>query len=180
MSRPAPLPWIALVGMMGAGKSTVGQALAHRLGFSFVDLDLEIEGLAGCSIPKIFEEQGALAFRELESQALGQVLAQQEPGVLATGGGVLTYEKSAQQLEQGAFTVYLDVDLQELVRRLSSPLARAARPLLPERQDALALRLETLFLERRVRYQASDLVVDADASVADVVERIFVGLVEAS
>lgn len=180
MNFPASLPWIALVGMMGAGKSTVGRALARRFGLSFVDLDREIEVLAKRSIPEIFQEQGPRAFRALEYQALAQVLDRPRPGVLATGGGVLTHEASAKRLKARAYTVYLEVELSQLVRRLSSSRARAARPLLPKRQDALSQRLESLFLERRSRYQASDLTVDASASVAEVVERIASSLVNPS
>lgn len=172
MGTPAPSPWIALVGMMGAGKSTVGQALAHRLGLSFVDLDHRIEVRAGMSIPAIFEAHGPTVFREQEHAALGEVLAQTPPGVVATGGGVLTYEKSAKALAQGAYTVYLEVQLPELLRRLSSPKARAARPLLPECQDALGERLQVLFQARASSYQASDLTVDAQADVSVVVQRI--------
>lgn len=172
MNASAPLPWIALVGMMGAGKSTVGQALATRLGLAFVDLDQRIESLGAQSIPEIFEVHGASGFRTKEHEALAQVLAERPAGVLATGGGVLTYDKSAKALSQGAHTVYLEVALPELVRRLSHPAARAARPLLPERQDALEQRLRALFQERSSSYQASDLTVDAQASVAVVVERI--------
>lgn len=180
MSDRASLPWIALVGMMGAGKSTVGQALARRLGLSFVDLDIEIEQVAGRSIPEIFEQQGLAAFRGVECQALTRVLARRPAGVLATGGGVLTHERSAQALKKGAYTVYLEVELSELLERLSSPQARAARPLLPERQDALRDRLDALFRERRSSYQASDLRVDAAASISKVVERIASSLKEGS
>lgn len=178
MSDRAPTPWIALVGMMGAGKSTVGQALARRLGVSFVDLDVCIEQRTGVRIPEIFAQQGANSFRALECQALIEILTRTPTGVLATGGGVMTHEQSAQVLMQGAYTVYLEVGVPELVQRLSSPSARKSRPLLPQRQGALGERLVALLGERRSRYQASHLVVNAATSVADVVERIALNLPE--
>ena len=118
---------LALVGFMGAGKSTVGPQLAERLGRRFVDLDAEIERQAGLSIAKLFARRGEAHFRSLETErALGSLRAS-EPAVISLGGGAVTSPRIREALRERAFTVLLDVDVEEAWRRVQGgerPLAR--------------------------------------------------------
>ena len=108
---------IALVGMPGCGKSTIGRHLARQLGWRFVDSDHEIERQIGGSIRAYFEQHGEAAFRELEQQAIATLC--QHPGcVLATGGGAVLREVNRQTLKAGCEVVYLRSTPEELFRRL--------------------------------------------------------------
>jgi shikimate kinase / 3-dehydroquinate synthase len=116
---------LALIGFMGAGKSTVGREVAARIGRPFVDLDREIENRHG-PIPAIFEEQGEETFRRLEEDALAAALAGPE-AVLALGGGAVLSSLNRERLEARAFRVFLDVDVEtawERVRGSNRPLAQ--------------------------------------------------------
>ncbi len=97
---------IVLIGMPGCGKSTVGRAVAKRLGRTFFDADAEIEARAGCSIPEIFRAQGEAAFRALESEVL-RALGKQSGAVIATGGGCVTREENYAPLHQNGVIVWL-------------------------------------------------------------------------
>src|ERR1700691_6768897 len=97
---------VALVGMMGAGKSSVGRRLASRLAVPFCDADSEIEIAAGCSIVEIFDRFGEAAFREGERRVILRLL-HQPPHVLATGGGALLDPATRGQLAKNAVSVWL-------------------------------------------------------------------------
>lgn len=114
-----------LIGMMGAGKSTVGTAMAGRLKYRFFDTDTLIEQVAAQSIAEIFETSGEAAFRQLEQQVLSQ-LAPYTRSVIATGGGVVMKPENWGNLRQGVI-VWIDVPLEELERRLQGD---GQRPLL--------------------------------------------------
>jgi shikimate kinase len=109
---------IALVGMPGSGKSTVGRQLARRLRWTFVDLDADIERVTGCSIRRYFEQHGEAAFRDQEQAALERLLSQQDSRVLATGGGAVLRETNRRRLSECAAVVYLHSSPEELMRRL--------------------------------------------------------------
>jgi len=98
---------LSLVGMRGAGKSSVGAALSARLGMPFVELDARVEAAAGMSLSGIFEVGGAGLYRELERRVLVAVLAKEGPAVLATGGSVVTSVQSWQLLREKTHTVWL-------------------------------------------------------------------------
>ena len=146
---------IALVGLMGAGKSTVGRRLAEKLGRDFYDSDIEIEKAAGLSISDIFLLHGEADFRRGEQQVLKRLLAQ-KPHVLATGGGAYLNDETRTTLRERAITVWLNADLETLWKRVSK---RNTRPLL-RRPDAKAV-LKNLFQERKPIYSQADLVVDS-------------------
>jgi shikimate kinase/3-dehydroquinate synthase len=118
---------VALVGFMGAGKSTVGEEVARRLGRPFVDLDRELESETGASIPELFEARGEPAFRELEEELAVEVLADAVPSVVALGGGAVTSERVRESLARSALTVWLRADVEEAWARVAGtgrPLAR--------------------------------------------------------
>lgn len=144
---------IALVGLMGAGKSTVGRRLAEKLGRAFYDSDHEIEKAAGLSISDIFALHGESDFRRGEKQVIRRLLELQ-PHVLATGGGAYLDPETRQMLREKAITVWLNADLETLWRRVSK---RDTRPLLqrPDARDHLA----HLVMEREPFYSQADLVV---------------------
>jgi shikimate kinase / 3-dehydroquinate synthase len=114
---------------MGAGKSTIGEDAAQRIGRRFVDLDREIEARAGDSIRVIFDSWGEAAFREIEEEAALETLSAREPKVVALGGGALGSEKTRQLLRERATTVFVEVDADTAWKRSSGsdrPLARDA------------------------------------------------------
>ena len=117
---------VALVGMMGAGKSSLGRRLAARLKVPFHDADTEIETAAGCSINQIFERYGDTAFRYCERKVIARRLAD-PPHVLATGGGAFLDDGIRAQILAGALSVWIDVPLEVLVARVER---RDTRPLL--------------------------------------------------
>lgn len=150
-------PWagrtVALVGLIGAGKSTVGRRLADRLGRSFFDSDNEIEKAAGLSVADIFSLHGEEEFRRGEHQVLKRLL-DLKPHVLATGGGAYLNEETRKLMREKAVTVWLNADLETLWKRVSR---RNHRPLL-RRPDAKEV-LSNLFDERRPIYELADLTV---------------------
>lgn len=138
---------IALVGMPGCGKSTVGRHLARQLNWRHVDSDAEIERQIGGSIRSFFEQHGEAAFREIEQQVLER-LSLERGSVISTGGGAVLREANRQALSANAQVVYLRSTPEELYRRLRHD---TQRPLLQVR-DPLR-RLRELFQERDPLYQ---------------------------
>lgn len=139
-----------LIGMMGAGKTTVGRVVAKRLGYCFFDTDAVIEQATGQSIAEIFAESGEAAFRQIETQVLGQLAAYKKL-TIATGGGIVIDRKNWSYLRHG-IVVWLDLPIEMLHQRLQSS---TTRPLL---QDDLSLdRLKTLLEQRSHLYAQADL-----------------------
>lgn len=148
-----------LVGMMGAGKTAVGTALARLLGVPFLDSDDEITRAANRSIAEIFEREGEPFFREKESQVIGRLL-RGPPCVLSTGGGAFMSDVNRRQIGAHGVSVWLRADLGLLWARVrhksSRPLLRTADP-----QATLAALLEV----RGPVYALADVVVDAEAGL---------------
>jgi len=117
---------VVLVGMMGAGKSTIGRRLAARLGLPFVDADTEIETAAGMTIPEIFEAHGEPHFRDGEARVIARLL-DKGPAVLATGGGSFMREETRRRIGEKAVSIWLKADPEVIMRRVRR---RADRPLL--------------------------------------------------
>lgn len=152
---------IFLVGMMGAGKSTVGKCLAERLGMDFVDLDEELERRCGVSIPFIYREEGEEGFRRRES-ALIEEFTRAKGLVVATGGGAVTQEKNRTLLKNAPiFTVHLKVSAEQCYRRTKN----SDRPLL---QCENPLEKITLLLESRnpLYGEVASLTVDTDGKAS--------------
>ncbi len=126
---------ITLYGFMGAGKSTLGKALAQRLGYSFLDLDAEIQYITGKSISDIFAQEGEIAFRKIEHKVLKEFIKRNEDNVvLALGGGAILQPNNRKLLELRNFLkVYLDVSVPELISRLKND--KQHRPLLKNISD---------------------------------------------
>jgi shikimate kinase len=146
-----------LVGLPGAGKSTLGRSLARRLGIGFVDADVELETRLGVTIPTIFEIEGEAAFRNREEATLAD-LVQRTGIVLATGGGVVIRPANRERLKSNGTVVYLHADpvtLRERTRRSRHrPLLNAADPL---------ARLAELYAQRDPLYrEVADGVVESD------------------
>jgi shikimate kinase len=161
---------IYLTGFMGSGKTTVGRALAERLGVAFADLDDLVEVRAGRSIRAIFEESGEGEFRRLEREALVELAARPdlEGAVVATGGGTMAFEPCARLLAASGLTVWLNPTFATIVERIGG-LGKADRPLFREETQALAL-----YRERLAAYRRCDLTVDvaAEESAREVAARI--------
>jgi shikimate kinase len=123
---------VALIGMPGSGKSSVGRQLARRLNWAFADADAEIERRIGCTIRAYFEQHGEPAFRDIEQSVLERLLLR-ERLVLATGGGAVVREASRQLLAGHAEVVYLRSSPEELMRRLRHdthrPLLQVSDPM---------------------------------------------------
>src|SRR5947209_7571422 len=117
---------IVLVGMMGAGKSTIGRRLSARLGLSFLDADAEIETAHRMSIPDIFEKYGEPYFRDGEARVIARLL-DSGPAVIATGGGALMRQETRDRVREKAISIWLKVDTDVIMRRVKR---RTDRPLL--------------------------------------------------
>ncbi|MEO0541365.1 MAG: shikimate kinase [Cyanobacteria bacterium P01_A01_bin.105] len=162
---------VYLIGMMGSGKSTTGQALAQRLGYRFLDTDALIVQATGQPISQLFADQGEAAFREVETQILAQV-APHTRLVVATGGGIVTQQMNWSYLQHGIVT-WLDVPVPQLVTRLKGD---DTRPLL--QSGDLSEKLNKLLAQRQARYAQADvrMVIEAGETVAALCDRIHTAL----
>ena len=156
-SLPAQLAGrsVALVGMMGVGKTNVGRRLATRLGLPFRDADAEIERDAGCSIAEMFARDGEAEFRRRERQIIARLLAE-VPMVLATGGGAFMDAETRRAMQDKAVSIWLRCDLPLLLRRLA---ACTDRPLLRDGDPEEILR--RLMALRHPVYAEADLAFDS-------------------
>jgi shikimate kinase/3-dehydroquinate synthase len=145
---------IVLVGLMGAGKTSIGRRLAARLGLPFRDADSEIELAAGCSIPELFERFGEREFREGERRVIRRLLSG-DPLVLATGGGAFMDPETRAAIRSEGVSIWLRCRLPVLVRRVSG---RSNRPLLAEQDPEEVLR--RLMSVRHPLYAEADITVD--------------------
>jgi shikimate kinase len=148
---------IILTGFMGAGKSTIGQRLAERLGFAFVETDRLIEERAGRSIPDIFTEDGEPTFRELEHEVVASLLGATRT-VISTGGGVVLRRENRAMLERIGMTVTLHATVDALVARLAG--TGPDRPLLAD--GATRERIAVLLRERMPLYASARYLISTD------------------
>ena len=171
MTQPVPgrlKKTVVMVGMMGAGKTAVGRALAARLGVPFLDSDHEIEAAANMSIPEIFARDGEPFFRLKERQVISRLL-EEERGVLSTGGGAFLAKENRDLISQGGASVWLQADLDVLWNRVRH---RDTRPLLRTADPKATLR--GLYDARVPLYSKADLTVKSDgqASIEEMVDRM--------
>ena len=163
---------IALVGMPGSGKSTVGRALARRLHMDLVDSDQVIEQRLGCSIRSYFDQHGEAAFRDVEASVIDE-LTQRGSLVLATGGGAVLRPMNRQHLRARGTVIYLRASPEQLFRRLRHDTKRPLLQVQDPRQ-----RLRVLYDERDPLYRecAHYVVESHGSSLAMVVNRIVMQL----
>jgi shikimate kinase len=146
---------IVLVGMMGAGKSSVGRRLAARLGLAFVDADSEIETAAGMSIADIFSAHGEAYFRSGEARVIARLL-EGGPQVLATGGGAIMNPDTRAAIRAKAVSIWLNAEYDVLLRRVRR---RTDRPMLKTADPAETLR--RLLAERSPTYAQADVTLNS-------------------
>lgn len=162
---------VVLVGMMGAGKSSIGRRLAARLSIRFSDADAEIEEAAGMSVADIFEAHGEPSFRSGEARVIARLL-EHGPQVLATGGGAFINPETRAKIHEKGISVWLKADMEVLSRRLRR---RNDRPLLKTADPAATL--TTLLAARDPIYREADLaVVSRDVPHEVIVEEIVTAL----
>ena len=164
---------IALVGMMGAGKSSIGRRLAARMEVEFRDADHEIEVAAGCPIPEIFERYGEPAFRDCERKVISRLLGE-SPHVLATGGGAFMDAETRSRIKASAVSVWIkapvDVLLARVKRKDNRPLLKSGDP-----HEILT----RLLAEREPTYALADITLESqDGPHADTVDKLVAALAE--
>jgi shikimate kinase len=164
---------IVLVGMMGAGKSSVGRRLGARLGLPFLDADTEIEAAAGMTIPEIFARHGEPAFRSGEARVIERLL-ESGPQVLATGGGAFVNPNTRALIHAKGVSIWLKAEFDVLMRRIKR---RSDRPMLKTADPAATL--QRLMSERDPFYAEANLTIESrDVPHMTVVEEIIVRLHE--
>jgi len=162
---------LVLVGMMGAGKTSVGRRLASTLGVPFRDADAEIELAAGCTINEIFERFGEPAFRAGERKVIARLLAE-PPHVLATGGGAFMDADTRTHIHESAISIWLKAPLDLLLERV---MRKDTRPLLRNTDSRAAL--ERLLREREPVYAQADFTIESDDGPHEtVIRRILAAL----
>jgi shikimate kinase len=159
---------ILLIGMMGAGKTTVGTLLGERLGWPYLDSDAEIIRRTGLTVPEIFAQRGEAAFRGEEAAVLAEAATSDGPVVVAVAGGAVLDPDNRREIRRAGLVVWLRAEITTLAERVGSG---AGRPLLDEGVSAAVYRL---YAERRPLYEGlADMVVDVDTmtpeSIADTI-----------
>lgn len=159
---------IILVGMMGAGKTTVGSRLAERLGWGYLDSDEQVAAATGRTVPELFAEEGEAAFRAVESRVLAEALSGADPVVVSAAGGVVLSAANRRLLSESGTVVWLRADPSLLARRVGDG---EGRPLLDDDPQAVLARLDG---ERRELYASvAAVTVDVDRlTPAQVVDRV--------
>jgi shikimate kinase len=156
-------PGLYLVGFMGCGKSTVGGLVAYELGWTFIDLDEEIQSAQQRTIAQIFDQDGEPAFRKMESDMLHdkvRLVQRGRPLVLALGGGAFTIPENYELIEENGVSIWLDCPIELICERIGDP---ASRPLA---RDPVAL--AALYERRRQMYARADFRIDASGDAAAV------------
>ena len=158
----SPTPVYALMGFMGAGKSTLGRAAARDMGRTFWDVDEQIEQSEGMAIRTIFELKGEAYFREVESAKLKETVLRASPGsIISLGGGAPCFHDNLDFLKANAVTIFLDISAEELARRLEPN--RSERPLLRHLSAEEFLDwIRNKLRERDAWYRQAEVVLTAD------------------
>ena len=164
---------IVLVGLMGAGKTSIGRKLADRMQVPFVDADQELEKAAGCTITEFFEKFGEKEFRRGEKRVIARLL-KSCPCVLATGGGAFMDLETRAMIKNTAVSVWLNVDLDTLDIRLAR---RTGRPLLQTNNPRATL--QSLMEKRYPIYAEADMIVEtSNGSVDMTVDKVYKSIID--
>ena len=149
---------VALVGMMGSGKSAVGKAVSSALRVPFNDADIEIEHAARLSIPEIFERHGEKFFRDKEGQVIKRLL-KEKPCILATGGGAFVNDKIRTSIKNHGVSVWLNADVETLWKRVKH---KTTRSLL--RTDNPKETLSNIYKDRMETYSLADIIIESQST----------------
>ena len=149
---------VALVGMMGSGKSAIGKVVSSIIEVPFIDADVEIEKAAKLSIPEIFERHGEKFFRDKEDQVIKRLL-KERPFILATGGGAFINEKIRTSIKQHCVSVWLNADVETLWKRVKN---KKTRPLL--RTNNPKETLANIYKDRIETYSLADVIIESRVS----------------
>ncbi|MBB5574097.1 MULTISPECIES: shikimate kinase [Rhizobium] len=164
---------LVLVGLMGAGKSSIGRLVAHQLGIPFVDTDIEIERVSRMTISELFEAYGEDEFRALETRVIKRLL-KGGPRVVSTGGGAFINDRTRRHVKRSGLSVWLKADLDVLWERVNK---RDTRPLLKTENPKQTL--EKLMNARYPIYAEADLtVLSRDVGKDVMVKEVLVAIVE--
>lgn len=153
--HPSRRRTIVLIGMMGAGKTTTGFGLAQKLGLKFIDSDREIEKAENLTTTELFEQKGEEYFKEVEKLAIKKILKTTKPQVLSIGGNAFDDPEVRQMIKEKAISVFLDVDLDVLIKRVER---RNSRPAL-EGKDKAAI-MTGIYESKHDIYSTADIVVN--------------------
>jgi shikimate kinase len=160
---------IYLIGMPGSGKTTLGKQVASSLALAFVDLDDEIEQREQKTIPEIFDQKGEDYFRQLESDLLREWAFSAENFVMATGGGAPCFHQGIEVINQSGISIFLDVPVDELVKRVAK---KTNRPLLQTAdENELAEKIGKFRANRESIYRQAQILLK-DPTLSDVMEKL--------
>jgi shikimate kinase len=160
--RPYKLPkHVVLVGIMGAGKTSVGKLLANRLGLPFIDSDHEVEQASGCKIADFFDIYGEASYRDGESKVIQRLLELPLPHVISTGGGAYLHPETREVIKDHAISIWIRAQLETLLKRVAR---RNDRPLLNKgnQREILA----KIMQDRYSTYQEANITVDSESDSA--------------
>ena len=163
---------IILIGLMGAGKTTIGKELSNKLNLRFIDMDDEIQKQSKMSIVDIFEKYGENRFREIESKLLEKI-ALEDDIIISTGGGIIKVDDNRKLLKKQDNVVFLNGSIYTLVKNVSNDIYK--RPLLKDSTD-LYIKIEELLKERYEKYkESSNIIIDINnKNINEVVSQILV------
>lgn len=164
---------IAITGMMGSGKTTIGQNLAKKLDYFFFDSDVEIEDFTKKKISDIFIKEGEGYFRTIEEDIIEKLIMRDENMVISLGGGAFISEKTRKLLKKNATTFCLDANIETIIMRTKNA---SARPLLNVKNKRLAI--ENLLKKRKKFYDQADFIIDSNANnhgkiIKSILENLF-------
>jgi shikimate kinase len=160
---------IALIGLMGAGKTTIGLHLSQNIGYYFIDTDQEIEDRYKMSVADIFKKHSESYFRNIESNIIAEILARNENIVLSLGGGAFINEKNRPLIQENCFTVWLYTSLEETIKRVGN---KNNRPLLQNVNKRKTL--ENLMVIRYPIYKKANIAIDTTSSNINEVSRLII------
>lgn len=167
-----PKKIIAIVGLMGVGKTTLGAKLAEKLKYYFIDCDQEIEDREKQSVREIFAKHGEKYFREIEEKTIAEIILRDEEMVLSLGGGAFMNERLRKLLKEKAITIWLEATIEDILHRVSN---KNTRPLLNEKNkreilEELAAKRYPIYAEADMKFSTS--LENQDVIVTKIIHKI--------